>query len=204
MPEPNHKVPHPYSGAGNSAPSLDGVRDDGLSIKMCLIVSSCGIGLKRKHAGCSYDSIRYADGMFAKFFAHFVNGEHSSTDIDIIDFCLIERIQSAVLLPDKLYVAVAEMAIDDEVDGVSQIPEDRHQPFRRCLFHTGLSRSTVHDADKLLRRQTEGVAHDACNPFIERVLEHGVAGELEIAALGNKCDATTPSGIAGQRAVNHS
>src|SRR5215469_3129596 len=98
--------------------------------------------------------------MFAEAFADFVNGKHAGADIDVIDFGLVKSVQGAILLPDKLDIAKTEVAIDDEVDDVGQIAENRHKAFGCGLLNAGLSGGPIHDRNKLLRRKTKGVTDD--------------------------------------------
>src|SRR5207302_9797488 len=139
--------------------------------------------------------------MLAQAFAHFVDGEHAGANVNVVNLGLLQRVQGAVLLPDKLNIAEAEVARHDEVDGVCQIAEYRNKTFRGGLFHAGLSRGAVHYADKLLRRETKRITNDAGVPFVERILEHGIARELKVAAPRNEGDATASSRVSCQRAV---
>src|SRR6476469_4171456 len=129
--------------------------------------------------------------MFAETFANFIDGEHAGANIEIINLCLLQRIQGAILLPYKFDVTETEVTGHDEIDGVCQVAEDWYQPFRGGLLDAGLGGGAVHDADKLLRGETKRVTNDAGNPFVERVLQHGIAGKLEVAAFGNEGNATT-------------
>src|SRR6185437_8236908 len=149
------------------------------------------IDLEREDSSGDDYGIAHADRMLAQAFAHFVDGEHAGANINVINLGLLERVQGTVLLPDKFDIVETEVARDDEVNGVGQVSHDRHQAFGSGLLHAGFSRGPIHHAYKLLRRETKGITDDACNPFVERVLQHGIARELEIAALRDKGDATT-------------
>src|SRR5579871_2312379 len=173
----------------------------GLNIFCQFWILLCAFDLQRKDSSGSDHGVADADRMLAQAFADFVDREHAGTNINIINLCLFEGIESAVLLPDKLDIGEAKVASNDEIDGVSQVAEDRHQAFRGGLLHAGFSSSAVHDADKLLWRETKGITDYASDPFVERVFQHGIARELEVAAFGNKSDATAAGGVPGQSAI---
>src|SRR4051794_2540229 len=113
--------------------------------------------LQREDASRCYNGVAGTDRMLAQGFADFIDGEHAGANVNIVNLGLFQRVESAVLLPDKFNVGKTKVASNDEVYGVGKVTKDRHKAFRSGLLHTCLCGSAVHDTDKLLGRETEGI-----------------------------------------------
>src|SRR3954468_3467653 len=158
---------------------------------------------ERGGAGLGVDSrlLAAGDGLVAEDVARFVRAVDAVADIDLEELRLLGRTGGARLHPGEFEVGVADQILDDMVGGALGPGQQAPQPLgqRRLLRRFG--GGAVDLAAEGGRRQGEGVADDARQPFVEFVLVGRLLERLVLRAGRRPDEARARRAVAGEDAV---
>src|SRR5579875_3079303 len=128
---------------------------------------------------CAEGTVAAGHRIEAQFGAHFVDRLDAGPDVIDRDGSDLRGIARRVVAPDEFEIGGRELPRDDAVAELLHPGLQGQQAFGERRILRGLGGGAVDLGDEGLRRDREGEADDARQPYVERVLERRLARRNE-------------------------